>query len=135
VAQQPFDALAHLARGLVGERDREDLARLGLVGVDQIGDAVGEHAGLAAAGTGEYQQGALAVRDRLPLGLVQSFQELLEVLGVGVCGHWISSIDAHSAGVAAVQPGASAPAVARRRAAAPARAVPAAASRRPGWGP
>jgi hypothetical protein len=104
VPEQPFDALAHLACGLVGEGDRQDLARLGLVGVDQERDPVGEHAGLAAARPGEYQQGALAMRDRLPLGLVQSFQELLEVLGVGVCAHWISSIDAFSAGVGGHRP-------------------------------
>ena len=73
--------------GLVGERDREDLPRLRLVGVDQERDPVGEHARLAAARAGEDQQRPLAVRDRLALGLVQALQQLLEVLGVGVLGH------------------------------------------------
>ena len=98
VAEQPLDALAHLLGRLVGEGDRQDLARLRLVGVDQVGDAVGEHARLAGARPREDQQRPLAVRHRLPLGLVEALQQLLELLGVGVFGHR-SSIDAGSAGV------------------------------------
>jgi len=90
-AEQPLDSPAHLLRGLVRERDRQDLARLRLVGVDQVGDPVRQHARLAAARAGQDQQRPLAVRDRLPLGLVQALQELLEVLGVGVCGHLASA--------------------------------------------
>ena len=89
VAEQPLDALAHLLGGLVRERDREDLARLRLVGVDQERDPVGQHARLAAARAGEDQQRPLAVRDGLALGLVEALQELLEVLGVGVLGHLV----------------------------------------------
>ena len=87
MAEQPFDALAHLARGLVGERDREDLPGLRLVGVDQEGDAVREHARLAAAGAGEDQQRPLAVRDGLALGLVEVLQQLLEVFCMRVGRH------------------------------------------------
>ena len=60
---------------------------LRLVGVDQEGDPVGQHARLAAAGAGEDQQRPLAVRDRLALGLVEALQQLLKVLGVRVFGH------------------------------------------------
>ena len=87
VAQQPLDALAHLAGRLVGERDRQDLSGLRLVGVDQEGDAVREHARLAAAGAGEDQQRPLAVRDRLALRLVEPLQQLLKVLGMRVRAH------------------------------------------------
>jgi len=65
--------------------------------VDQIGDAVRQHTRLAAAGAGENQQRSLAMLNRLALGLVQAFQQLLQVLGVGVALH-PSSIGAHPAG-------------------------------------
>ena len=48
---------------------------------------MGEHARLARARARQDQQRALAVRDRLPLGLVEVLQQLLEVLCVGVRGH------------------------------------------------
>ena len=84
-ADQQLGAVAHLPRRLVRERDREDLVRLGRVGRDQIGDPVGEHAGLARPGAGQDQQRPLAVRDGLPLGVVQAGEKGLE-LGGGV-GH------------------------------------------------
>ncbi len=86
-SEQPLDARAHLAGGLVGERDREDLTGLRAVAVDEVGEAVREHARLAAAGTGEDQERPLAVRDGLALGLVEALEQLLEMLGVGVLGH------------------------------------------------
>ena len=78
-AEQQLDALAHLLRGLVGERDREDLARPGAFGSHEPGDPVREHAGLARAGAGEDQQRALAVRDRLALRLVEPGEERVDV--------------------------------------------------------
>ena len=84
-ADQQLGPVAHLPRRLVGERDREDLVRLGRVGRDQVGDPVGQHAGLARAGAGEDQQRALAVGDRLALGLVEPGEQGVE-LGGGV-GH------------------------------------------------
>ena len=59
---------------------------------------MGEHARLSAPRTGEYQQRALPVGDRLALGLVQPLEQLLEVLCVWIRGHQISSIGARSAG-------------------------------------
>ena len=53
------DALLHLARGLVGEGDGEDLARPGLAGGDEVGEAGGQRGGLAGAGAGEDQHRAL----------------------------------------------------------------------------
>ena len=88
-AEQLLHATAHLLGGLVGERDREDLARLGLVGEDQIRHAVGEHARLAAARAGQDEQRSLAVGDGLSLWLVETLQELLEMRGVRVGGHQI----------------------------------------------
>ena len=76
-ADEPLDAVAHLLRGLVRERDREDLRRLGLAGRDQVGDAVRQHAGLARAGAGQHQQRAAAVRDRLALRRVEALEQPL----------------------------------------------------------
>ena len=45
-AEQPLQALRHLAGRLVREGDREDLVRLRADGVDQVRDAVGEDARL-----------------------------------------------------------------------------------------
>lgn len=57
---------------------------------------MGQHARLAAARTGQDQEGTLTVRYGLALGLVQARQQLLEVLCVGVVGH-PSSIGAAAA--------------------------------------
>ena len=89
MAEQPPHAAAHLLCGLVREGDRQDLVRLRLIGVDQERDPVREHPRLAAAGTGQDQQRALAVRDRLALGLVEGLEQLLEMLGMRVCGHLV----------------------------------------------
>ncbi len=48
---------------------------LRLLGADQIGDPMGERAGLAGTGAGEDQQRPLAMGDRLPLGLVQPLEQ------------------------------------------------------------
>ena len=65
-----LDALPHLAGGLVGEGDGQDVARPHAL-LEQVGDAAGDDARLAAAGAGEDQQRALEVRDRLALGVGQ----------------------------------------------------------------
>ena len=66
-AEQRLDALAHLGGGLVGERDREDLARPRLAALDEARDAVREHAGLAGARARDDEQRRAAVLDRLAL--------------------------------------------------------------------
>ena len=55
LADEQADALLHLARGLVGEGDGEDLAGIGEAEAEDMGDAGGEHARLAGAGAGEHQ--------------------------------------------------------------------------------
>ena len=56
-SDQAADALLHLPRGLVGEGDGQDLERGDVVGLDEVGDAVGQHPGLARTGPGHHQQG------------------------------------------------------------------------------
>ena len=64
---QRLDALAHLVGGLVGERDGEDAERADALLLDEVGDAMGEHPGLARAGAGDDQQRSLGVHDRVEL--------------------------------------------------------------------
>ena len=52
-ADERADALLHLARGLVGERDREQLERGDPALGDQVRDAVGEQPGLARTRAGD----------------------------------------------------------------------------------
>ncbi len=82
-ADQGADPLAHLAGSLVGECNREDLAWAGRAGRQQVGDAVGEHPGLARAGAGKDQQWPLAVNYGLPLGLVEPGEQALGAVGTG----------------------------------------------------
>ena len=56
---QALHAADHLARRLVGEGDREHLPRPGAAGGEDVGEARGEHAGLAGAGAGQHQQRAV----------------------------------------------------------------------------
>ena len=86
-ADEHLDALAHLLRGLVRERDREDLARAGLSRALEEGDPVRQHAGLAGARAGEDQQRALAVDDRLALRRVEPREELLDAVAGGGVRH------------------------------------------------
>jgi hypothetical protein len=76
-AEQVLEPLAHLACGLVRERDREDLVRLHAAGVDQVRDAVGEDAGLARARPGHDEQRAFGGQDRLALRRVEVGEVLL----------------------------------------------------------
>jgi len=50
------DAFLHLAGGLVGERDGEDLAGLDMPFGEQVGDPMREHAGLAGARARDDEQ-------------------------------------------------------------------------------
>jgi hypothetical protein len=70
-AEQLLDALAHLVRRLVGERDREDLARPRFPALDEPGDAPGEDARLARAGARDDEEGGAAVLGGLALLRVQ----------------------------------------------------------------
>jgi hypothetical protein len=68
-------ALAHFLGRLVGEGDRGDaLGRIAAT-ADQLGDLLHDHPGLAAAGTGQHQQGAFAVQDGGTLGRVETVHQ------------------------------------------------------------
>ncbi len=55
--------LLHLARGLVGEGDGENLRGVGEAGGEDMRDAGGQNARLAGAGAGEHQNRALGRLD------------------------------------------------------------------------
>ena len=59
-------------RRLVGEGDREHAGGRHLPGLDQPGDARGEHARLAAARAGEDQRRLVRQRDGFELRLVET---------------------------------------------------------------
>ena len=67
------EALAHLGCGLVRERDGEDLPRGHAVVLDEVRDAVREHARLARAGARQHEQRPVYRGDRLALRPVQGF--------------------------------------------------------------
>ena len=71
-ADQQLDAVAHLLRGLVRERDGEDLVRTRLTRAQQVRDPVGEHAGLAGARSGQDQQRPGARRDGVALRRIRA---------------------------------------------------------------
>jgi hypothetical protein len=65
-ATQRHQALAHLARRLVGEGDRQDLPRRDPA-VEEPRDPVHQHPGLARAGARQHQQRSVAMFHRRPL--------------------------------------------------------------------
>ena len=75
-AEQAADALAHLAGGLVGERDGENLPRIDAFDVDETRDARREHARLSRTGAGEDEQRAVDVKHGLALRRIQSGGQL-----------------------------------------------------------
>ncbi len=72
---QRGDPLLHLVRGLVGERDREDLASADLAHGQQIGDPVREHPCLARSRARDHEQRRTGMDDRGPLLRVQPPQQ------------------------------------------------------------
>ncbi|MNM52321.1 hypothetical protein D3C81_633980 [compost metagenome] len=79
-AHQLLDTLAHLGSGLVGEGHRQDRVRRGLLDLDQPGDAVHQHTGLAGAGTGQDQLTTNGGRYGLALGVVEGVQQEREII-------------------------------------------------------
>ena len=74
-ADQALDAVGHLTRGLVRERDRQDRSRGHAEVADQVRDAVRQGAGLPGAGPGHDEDGPLRVEDGLGLDVVQAFEQ------------------------------------------------------------
>ena len=66
-ADQRADALLHLARGLVGEGDGQDLRAARAARAQDVGNAGGQHARLAGAGAGQHQHGPIERLDGGPL--------------------------------------------------------------------
>ena len=67
-------AVDHLARGLVGERHRQDLAGPGFARGEEMGEAGGQHARLAGAGAGQHQDGAVEREHRFALLGIEAAQ-------------------------------------------------------------
>ena len=65
------DALAHLARGFVGERHRENFVSASAPRGDQMGDARGEHPGLADPRAGQNKDRTVKRLDGAPLLVVE----------------------------------------------------------------
>ena len=91
---EQLDALAHLGRRAVRERDREHLVRPRATLAEQVADARGQHARLAGAGAGDHERGAVGQRHRLPLGGVQTSEQL--VVGVGGHAHFSTIATGHA---------------------------------------
>ena len=104
VVDQAGDALAHLGRGLVGERHRADRLRRDAQR-QQVRDPVRDHAGLARAGAGEHQQRPAAVARRLALRRI----ELAEI------DHERCTLRIRARGVNAIVRAAATPATLRRK--------------------
>ncbi len=60
-AGQAHHPLFHFTGSLVGKGNRGNVMRLDAAGIDQISDFACDHAGLARASPGQYQQGAVDV--------------------------------------------------------------------------
>ena len=71
---RPTDPVLHLAGRLVGEGDGEDLER-GQALIDQMGDPVGEDAGLSRPGTGDDEQRPAVVQHRVVLGRIETGEQ------------------------------------------------------------
>jgi hypothetical protein len=74
-ADEPLEPLAHLARRLVRERDGEDAVRRHAERGDEVGDAVGDDARLAAPRASEDEQRPFGAPHRASLRLVQLGRE------------------------------------------------------------
>ena len=73
---QPLDAVAHLARRLVGEGDGDDRGRVDAALLHQPGDAIGDDPGLARAGAGEDELRPIPVGDGGELIRIELFGEI-----------------------------------------------------------
>jgi len=67
LAQHLAEPQLHLPRRLVGEGDRQDLPGTGAAQAEDVGDAAGQHAGLAGAGPGQHQHRSVQRFHRLAL--------------------------------------------------------------------
>ena len=76
---EPREPALELARGLLGERDGQDLRRGERVGGDLVRDPMRDGGRLAGAGAGQDGDRATVRAGRLTLFLVQVLEDLLSV--------------------------------------------------------
>ena len=76
--EQALHPPGHLAGGLVGERDGEEIPRGHALGRGQPRDAVGDDPRLAAARAGEDEERPFSVGDGFALGGVQIIEETFQ---------------------------------------------------------
>ena len=76
-ADQRGDPGGHLAGRLVGEGDGQDLVRCHITRGEQVGDPVGEHAGLPRTRARHDQQRAALMHHGSPLFRIESVQECI----------------------------------------------------------
>ena len=86
VGGEQVHAGLHLGRGLVRERERQDLLGAGALGGDQPSDAPRDHLRLAGAGAGHDQERAVAVGHRRALLRTEPAQDVLGGRGRGGFG-------------------------------------------------
>ena len=82
-AEEAREAIAELAGGLVGEGEHADAPRRHADGADEVGDAMDDDAGLAAAGARDDEQRTIDVLHGLLLRLVEALEET-------VCRHTLA---------------------------------------------
>jgi cell division septation protein DedD len=75
LCQQQLKPLLHLPGSLIGKGDSQDLARIGSVLSNEVGDAMGESTRLPTTGTSHHQQRPLVVIHRPALGVVEACQK------------------------------------------------------------
>ena len=71
-ADHRVEPLAHLARGLVGKGDGEQLRRKRAAAADDIREPGRQHPGLAGAGAGQHQHRTVDRLDGTPLRIVET---------------------------------------------------------------
>ncbi len=80
--EQLVDAFAHLARSLIGERDRQNRIRRHALLLDQVRDAIGNHARLARPGSGQDEYRAVRRFYGSSLLRIQLFDKMLQEIRV-----------------------------------------------------
>ena len=81
LAEQRFDAAAHFSCRLVGECNRQDREGRRLLRLQQPGDTVHQHPGLATARTRQHQQVGRGAGNRITLWLVERIEYVRNIHG------------------------------------------------------
>jgi hypothetical protein len=76
---QVLDALPHFSCGLIGECDGEDLGGPNLFRVQHVSDAMSQHPGLTASGTGHNQKRTATVHHGGSLLWIQPLKQGIRV--------------------------------------------------------